>query len=614
MPDFQLAGKKVAVVVESQYIPNEIKIYQERFSEYGAKVDLVSRLWNQPSQTFYSTVEPGVVDAVQRLDVTLDFDQIDLADYAAVVFSANYTSVRLRWSERDDIDSQNAAEVAAAVPAAKFFRKAMQDPRVIKGAACHALWLLTPSPEVLFGRKVICNKVVLADVLNAGAVYTPCAPGTPDTKQVVVDGDLVTNNSWHASAELVDRIAELIMNGPSLPSVRATGDVLDEIAAQSAELLAARYAQLPSDFGQQRPVDTAARELLDGTLDVAAEVRRFTGVDLDRSATAKRQPVLVLASKFGVWASELTLVAGVLLRAGYKVKIATEDGSPPHLLSPSLNPEFLDGSWQFPVVSPAEQELAFRFLNPRSAEHYMLRKENILDLSSHLQKPPQVGEYLKDGSVVQAYQERLRRSLEIATNYDAIVITGGSGAIPGFMFDRGLQSLILAFHKLGKPVMGECNGGLAIAQTMDPATGHSILYGRASSTHSWLDEYQKGWGWTKPFKGDPESLWHDGKFDLQAYSSTEEWVTPGVEGNPLIDSEALFRNAIGPFGEFFSPPGTDYSVVVDENLVSCRTTPDGYPGVLCLIAVMDGRPPLRGRFFIDADECGRHLSSRQAPL
>jgi protease I len=47
-----LAGKKIAVVVESQYVPGEIRIYQERFAEYGATVVLMSRLWGKPSQRF----------------------------------------------------------------------------------------------------------------------------------------------------------------------------------------------------------------------------------------------------------------------------------------------------------------------------------------------------------------------------------------------------------------------------------------------------------------------------------------------------------------------------------------------------------------------------------
>ena len=218
MNGWPLQGKKIAVLVESQYIPGEIKLYQERFTSYGATVHLMSRLWDQPKQRFYSTVEPddnGNVPPLEWLEVSIDFDHVNLDDYAAVIMVANYTSVRLRYSERE-INTGNAAQIAREAPAARFFRRAMQNQRIIKGAPCHALWLLTPSPDILAGRKVICNPVVLADVINAGALYTPCPPGTPATQQVVVDGDLVTNPSWHATEALIDTITDLIVK-PSEP-------------------------------------------------------------------------------------------------------------------------------------------------------------------------------------------------------------------------------------------------------------------------------------------------------------------------------------------------------------------------------------------------------------
>src|SRR5580704_16618408 len=142
MADNRLAGRRIAVVVESQYIPGEIRLYQELFGRYGATVDLVSRMWGQKSQKFYSTVEPGVTNELEWLEVTTDFEQNDPGYYDAVIVSANYTSVRLRWSEREDVNAANAAVVVASVPAVDFFRRAMENPRVIKGAPCHALWLL----------------------------------------------------------------------------------------------------------------------------------------------------------------------------------------------------------------------------------------------------------------------------------------------------------------------------------------------------------------------------------------------------------------------------------------------------------------------------------------
>lgn len=372
--------------------------------------------------------------------------------------------------------------------------------------------------------------------------------------------------------------------------------------------LQTRFDKVPTNtVGFSRPVAKAAARLLDGTLDIAAEVKRMTGIDIDMSRPTTHKPILLLASKFGTWASELTLVAGLLLKAGYKVTIGTEDGSPPHLLGPSLDPDFTDGAWRCPVVSPEERDLAMRFLDPNSPQNILMRKGNIFDLSQ-LAKPPQVGDYLEDRTILNKYREALEKTVNLANEYDGLIIAGGSGAIPGFMFDRGLQSLILAFHESRKPVMAQCNGGLAVAQTIDPDTGKSILDGRAVTTHSWLDEYQNGWGWTQAFSQETQKFWSRGTFDVGAYSAAEQWITPGIGGNPLIDSEGLFKNAAGKDGIFFSPPGSPYSVVVDGNLITCRTTPDGFPGVLALIAIMDGQPPLQGRLFIDADEQGRdHL-------
>ena len=75
-------------------------------------------------------------------------------------------------------------------PAVKFFADAMRNRRIVKGAMCHGLWILTPCPDLLKGRKVMCHTVVLADINNAGAIYVP------DQGEVIVDDDLVTARSF----------------------------------------------------------------------------------------------------------------------------------------------------------------------------------------------------------------------------------------------------------------------------------------------------------------------------------------------------------------------------------------------------------------------------------
>lgn len=197
-----LAGKKIVVLVETEFIPEEIEAYQKRFAELGATVHLMSRLWGQESAHFVSDVD-AVGKSLQYLDVNIDFQNVDINEYAAVIMSANYTSVRLRYFQPPEGQPISPEQVRTA-PAVQFFAKAMTNPKIIKGLLCHGLWLLTPMPELLKGRKVICHEVVLADIANAGAVYVP------SPTNIVVDGDLVTGRSGQDVHAFIDAIADLI--------------------------------------------------------------------------------------------------------------------------------------------------------------------------------------------------------------------------------------------------------------------------------------------------------------------------------------------------------------------------------------------------------------------
>jgi putative intracellular protease/amidase len=196
MADMPLAGKKVGILVEAQYIPHEIATYQARFAAYGASVELLSRLWGNPGLRVYSTLEPGVVDELQWIEATVDVESVNPDGYAAIIMAANYTSVRLRWNEASATSSDPFAAVRAA-PAPAFFRNAMLNRNIVKGAPCHGLWLLTPSPDVLAGRRVTCNPVVLPDVLNTGALFVPAPSQDGWDRHIVVDDDLVTSTSAH---------------------------------------------------------------------------------------------------------------------------------------------------------------------------------------------------------------------------------------------------------------------------------------------------------------------------------------------------------------------------------------------------------------------------------
>lgn len=196
-----LEGNKVAILVENEFIPEEIEVYQKRFSQLRATVHFISRLWGRPSVSFYSDAEQG--ETPKTLEVQIDFQDIDVNDYAAVIMAANYTSVRLRYFEPPPGESISPLQVRSS-PAVQFFAEAMINPEIVKGALCHGLWILTPRPDLLQGRRVICHEVVLADILNAGATYIPSPTG------VVIDGDLVTGRSKNEVCAFVEAISEKI--------------------------------------------------------------------------------------------------------------------------------------------------------------------------------------------------------------------------------------------------------------------------------------------------------------------------------------------------------------------------------------------------------------------
>ncbi|GAB7044715.1 MULTISPECIES: DJ-1/PfpI family protein [Catenuloplanes] len=189
-PEGQLAGRAVAILMESDYVEPEIDYYRRRFAEEGAEVDLLTRLWGEPRLTF-SGHEHG-------LPITVDgdleaLDAAALRRYDALIVPSGMVADRLRYAE-------TAGDLS---PAVRLLRTAFAEPSVLKGVICHGMWLLAPIPDVVRGRPVTCHHNLVHDVRNMGAHYAD--------QDVVVDGDLVTARSadhCHVFARtLIDLIA-----------------------------------------------------------------------------------------------------------------------------------------------------------------------------------------------------------------------------------------------------------------------------------------------------------------------------------------------------------------------------------------------------------------------
>ena len=169
-----LAGRTIAILLESDYVEPELHYYQHRFAEEGATVRYLTRLWGNDSLTF--------TGHEFRLPITVDEDLETLDDTAlatldALIVPSGMVSDRLRYTE-------NPAQLA---PAVRLLRRAFEMPSVLKGIICHGMWLVSPIPETVRGRRVTSHINLLGDVRNMGAVYTD--------QDVVVDRDLVTARS-----------------------------------------------------------------------------------------------------------------------------------------------------------------------------------------------------------------------------------------------------------------------------------------------------------------------------------------------------------------------------------------------------------------------------------
>lgn len=209
----RIDGARIAVVVEHKFIDEEITAYMTGFPLLGATVELISRIHYPghvpPSVTFYSDVDPldnEPWETPHKVQVSQDISKVRLQEYAAIIMSANYTSVRLRYSGElpADVGAFDPVQHVRSAPTTQFFAEAMENKNVVKGALCHGLWILTPVPALLKGRRVICHSVVMADVLNCGAeiVLTP--------ERVVRDEDLVTGFSKKEVPAFMAAIAQAI--------------------------------------------------------------------------------------------------------------------------------------------------------------------------------------------------------------------------------------------------------------------------------------------------------------------------------------------------------------------------------------------------------------------
>ncbi|WP_058554445.1 DJ-1/PfpI family protein [Thiohalocapsa sp. ML1] len=448
MTERPLQGKKIAIVIESEFVPKEIATYRERFAQYGAEVELLSRLWGNAELTFISDVQEAG-ETPETLTVDKDFTEVDPDDYAAVIMAANYTSVRLRWLADTDVEQDADGKPVIhgnsgrRSPAVQFFCRAMLNPRIVKGFPCHALWILSPVPEVLAGRRVTCNRVMLGDVQNAGGIYVPPING------VVVDGDMVTNDSADHSAELVDAIRDRI---------------------------------LAIEAGQVPPVLSVA---------TTPSARPSTAPVV---AHPKPRRILMLISEWGYWGEELVGPLEEFDAAGYETVFCTPTGKRPNAITVSMLPEYIDPPLGRSVTSAEMAAKVAALDDPATAQGQRL--ESPLSLADWYPERP----YWADPQFVrrmELYHLHLDAANAKLADFDALIIVGGSGPIVDLVNNQRVHDLILGFYRAGKPIAAECYGVACLAFARNLEDRLPIIRGKRVTGHCLEYDYKDGTGFMR---------------------------------------------------------------------------------------------------------------------
>jgi putative intracellular protease/amidase len=403
----------------------------------------MSRFWDSASFTFVSDVE-NVGETPQTLKVHMDFTEVHIEDYAAVIMAANYPSVRLRWlSDEDTAGNPIEGGSGRYAPAVRFFYDAMMNAGIVKGFPCHALWILSPIPEVLAGRRVTCNRVMLGDVRNAGGVYVYAENG------VVVDADVVTNDSANRTAELVDAIRDQIL-------------AID--AGRLAPTLSA--ATTPSASPPSKPV----------------------------VSNPQKRRILMLVSEWGYWGEELIGPLEEFDRVGYETVCMTPTGKRPNAITVSMCPDYVDPPLGRSVTSAAMAAKVQTIDDPTTKQGKRLENpENLADLIP--ERP-----YWADPQFVrfmEIYNQRLALAAARLDAYDALLIVGGSGPIVDLANNQRVHDLILSFYRAGKPIAAECYGVSCLAFARNIEDRKSIIWGKRVTGHCLEYDYKDGTGFMK---------------------------------------------------------------------------------------------------------------------
>ena len=189
-----MSGKKVLMLIGEYSEEYEIYVVEQALEALGHEVDIIcpETKAGQMVRTSVHDFGPGVMTWTEHLghniEVNVDFDAVDTADYDAVYVAGGRGPEYIRTYPR----------------IREIVREFHRDNKPI-AAICHGLQVLVAVPEVIAGKRVAGLFTVEPEVALTDATYVKIGG-----KDALRDGNLVTAEGWTALAAFIREFIALL--------------------------------------------------------------------------------------------------------------------------------------------------------------------------------------------------------------------------------------------------------------------------------------------------------------------------------------------------------------------------------------------------------------------
>ena len=252
---------------------------------------------------------------------------------------------------------------------------------------------------------------------------------------------------------------------------------------------------------------------------------------------SKSKKIIAIMSEFGFWGIELVGPLLKLEAAGYTVDLMTPKGMPSPVLPPSIDPTYIDPPLGMCVTTESDAALVKKFLTSG-------RNNKTMNLSKQFPERP----YYSSGTFLRSYEDycakRKAAQEKFTSEYDGVLLVGGSGPIVDMVNNQRVHDLVLGFYNKDMPVAAICYGVAVLPFARDMTLRKSIISGKHVTGHCVEYDYHDGTG----FVGTDLNM-----------------------GPPPYTLEYLLRDSVGPDGQYHGNFGAFTSVIVDYPFVTARS-------------------------------------------